>query len=67
MPKKELPHSDKKSPQGPPCVHCGSTRTEKLSQFGPTLLLTQYYCLDCHSPFERVRLRASTARGPGSA
>lgn len=44
-------------PKGPPCVHCGSTDTEQLSQFGPTLLLTQYYCRRCHSPFERVRLR----------
>lgn len=50
-------HNRKEAPKGPPCVHCGSTDTEQLSQFGPTLLLAQFYCRSCHSPFERVRLR----------
>jgi len=53
----------KRSTAGPPCVHCGSTDTEQISHFGPTLLLTQFYCRNCRSPFERVRLSGPTARG----
>ncbi len=37
------------------CPFCGSTNTELLSLFGQQLLTVQYYCNDCHTPFERIK------------
>ncbi|HVB61830.1 MAG TPA: hypothetical protein VNE61_11595 [Ktedonobacteraceae bacterium] len=37
------------------CPYCGSTDTELFSLFGQQLLTVQYYCRDCHTPFERVK------------
>ncbi len=37
------------------CPYCDSTNTEFFSLFGQQLLTVQYYCRDCHTPFERVK------------
>lgn len=37
------------------CPYCGSTHTEFFSLFGQQLLTVQYYCNECHTPFERVK------------
>lgn len=34
------------------CPHCGSTHTERLSQFGSTACKALYRCLDCREPFD---------------
>ena len=39
----------------PGCPYCGSTNTELFSLFGQQLLTVQYYCNDCHTPFERIK------------
>ena len=37
------------------CPYCGSTDTELFSLFGQQLLTVQFYCNDCHTPFEYVK------------
>ena len=37
------------------CPFCGSKHTEPFSLFGQQLLTVQYYCNDCHTPFERIK------------
>jgi hypothetical protein len=39
------------------CPWCGSARSERLGEFGPQLLSSQYICLDCGSAFEVIRSR----------
>ena len=34
------------------CPRCGSTRTEKISQFGSTPCKASYRCTDCLEPFD---------------
>lgn len=34
------------------CPRCGSTHTERLSEFGATACKALYRCLDCREPFE---------------
>jgi len=34
------------------CPHCGSKRTERISQFGSTPCKAQYRCADCLEPFD---------------
>lgn len=34
------------------CPHCGSARTEKISQFGSTACKASYRCRDCLEPFD---------------
>jgi ring-1,2-phenylacetyl-CoA epoxidase subunit PaaD len=34
------------------CPRCGSTRTEKISQFGSTPCKASYRCCDCLEPFD---------------
>jgi ring-1,2-phenylacetyl-CoA epoxidase subunit PaaD len=36
----------------PPCPHCGSAHTERLSAFGSTACKSLHRCLDCREPFE---------------
>jgi hypothetical protein len=43
------------SPNPVRCPFCKSKRTECVALFGPVLLTSQYYCNDCHSPFEVVK------------
>ncbi len=37
------------------CPYCRSINTEFSSLFGQQLLTEQYYCNDCHTPFEYVK------------
>lgn len=39
-------------PDHPPCAFCGSEKTEFMALFGQFLLVSQYYCSNCHSVFE---------------
>ena len=34
------------------CPHCGSTETEKISEFGSTACKAQYRCISCREPFD---------------
>jgi DNA-directed RNA polymerase subunit RPC12/RpoP len=37
------------------CPWCGSDRVERMSDYGSHLMVAQYLCLKCHSPFELIR------------
>ena len=37
------------------CPWCGSDRVERMADYGSHLMVAQYLCLKCHSPFELVR------------
>ena len=37
------------------CPHCGSGRTEPISEFGSTACRALYRCRDCREPFEHVK------------
>lgn len=37
------------------CPYCGSTDTKLQSKFGSTACKAQYYCNDCHEPFEHFK------------
>jgi hypothetical protein len=37
------------------CPFCRSTDTEFFSLFGQQLLTVQFYCNNCHTPFEYVK------------
>jgi hypothetical protein len=39
------------------CPWCGSARVERVAAFGSHLMVAQYLCLRCRSPFERIRKR----------
>ena len=39
------------------CPWCGSARVEKVAAFGSHLMVAQYLCLQCRSPFECIRKR----------
>ena len=39
----------------PPCPHCGSTRTERLSAFGSTACKALHRCVACREPFEHFK------------
>lgn len=39
----------------PACPHCGSERTELLSQFGSTACKALYRCITCREPFEHFK------------
>ncbi|WP_456243153.1 PaaD-like zinc ribbon domain-containing protein [Thermus filiformis] len=45
------------------CPWCGSTRVERLGEFGPQLMGEPYLCLECRSPFERIRKRGEDDQG----
>ncbi|MCG1041325.1 phenylacetate-CoA oxygenase subunit PaaJ [Mycetohabitans sp. B8] len=36
----------------PTCPHCGSSNTERLSQFGSTACKALYRCMTCREPFD---------------
>jgi hypothetical protein len=38
-----------------PCPFCGSTDTEKQSDFGTSLMVRLHYCRDCRSSFEAIK------------
>jgi DNA-directed RNA polymerase subunit RPC12/RpoP len=37
------------------CPWCGSESLERVGAYGSHLMVSQYICLTCHSPFERIR------------
>ncbi|MBO1503444.1 phenylacetate-CoA oxygenase subunit PaaJ [Serratia proteamaculans] len=44
---------DKPLAHGPvPCPRCGSTHSEKISEFGSTACKALYRCCDCREPFD---------------
>lgn len=44
---------DKPQLHGPvPCPRCGSTHSEKISEFGSTACKALYRCCDCREPFD---------------
>ncbi|MCK6624482.1 MAG: hypothetical protein L6R45_04830 [Anaerolineae bacterium] len=45
-------------PEHPPCAFCGSKQTEFVALFGQFLLVSQYYCRNCHSAFEWCKWQA---------
>jgi hypothetical protein len=50
-------------PDHPLCPFCGSTETEFMALFGQFLLVTQYYCRDCHSAFDWCKLQDEGEHG----
>jgi hypothetical protein len=40
---------------GRSCPWCGSALTKRIGEWGPQLLTEQFMCLECHTPFERIR------------
>ena len=37
------------------CPWCDSESVELVGAYGSHLMVSQYICLTCHSPFERIR------------
>ena len=37
------------------CPWCDSANVERVAAWGSHLMVSQYMCLDCHSPFELIR------------
>jgi hypothetical protein len=37
------------------CPFCHAPDAEPMAMFGAQLLTDQYYCANCHTPFEHVR------------
>lgn len=56
--------------RGVSCPFCGAASAERLSLFGSQLLTEQWYCLACHTPFERIKddePGTGSVRGGGAA
>ena len=41
--------------EGVACPHCGSARTEKISEFGSTACKALWRCLACREPFDQFK------------
>ncbi|GBD12415.1 hypothetical protein HRbin24_00422 [bacterium HR24] len=41
------------------CPWCGSNEVERAAPFGPQLMVEQYFCRRCGSPFGRIRQRGA--------
>lgn len=37
------------------CPWCDSDNVEKISEYGPHLMVYSYMCEECHSPFEVIK------------
>lgn len=37
------------------CPWCESREIEMVAEFGPHLMVSQFICRSCHSPFEVIR------------
>ncbi len=37
------------------CPWCDSGDVEKVSEYGPHLMVYSYICRECHSPFEVIK------------
>ncbi len=53
-------------PDHPLCAFCGSEQTEFVALFGQFLLVSQYYCHNCHSVFEWCKLQDDGESATGS-
>ena len=42
-------------PRGLLCPWCDSADIEKISEFGPHLMVYSYICRGCNSPFEVIK------------
>jgi ring-1,2-phenylacetyl-CoA epoxidase subunit PaaD len=47
-----------------PCPYCSSTHTERSAEFGPFHMSEAFVCLDCRSPFSRIKWRAAEPTVP---
>jgi hypothetical protein len=45
------------------CPFCHAPDAEPLAMFGAQLLTDQYYCPNCHTPFEHIRDQPEPERG----
>ena len=52
-------------PDHPACAFCSSEETEFMALFGQFLLVSQYYCRNCHSAFEWCKLQ-DDGKQPGA-
>lgn len=50
-----LAHEEQTTTKSVTCPYCGSKETEFFSLFGQQLLTVQYYCNECHTPFEYIK------------
>ena len=41
--------------RGVECPWCGSDSVERVSEYGSHLMVAQYICRECRSPFERIK------------
>lgn len=41
--------------EGLSCPWCGSETVEMVAEYGPHLMVAQYICGDCRSPFEVIK------------
>jgi transcription elongation factor Elf1 len=37
------------------CPFCDSERVDPMALFGQKLLTVQFYCNNCHTPFEKIK------------
>jgi len=44
------------------CPFCHAPDAEPMAMFGAQLLTDQYYCAQCHTPFEHVRDQLESER-----
>ncbi|MGH2569767.1 MAG: hypothetical protein ACRDGR_00990 [bacterium] len=49
------------------CPWCASSRTERTAAFGPFHMSEGWTCLDCRSPFSRLRWRPPERRSADRA
>jgi len=42
-------------PENPPCPHCDSEDTDRMSRFGSVLANAQFYCNGCSTAFELMK------------
>jgi hypothetical protein len=54
------------APEHPACAYCGSEDTEFMALFGQFLLVSQYYCRSCRSPFDWCKLQDEGMEEQGS-
>jgi hypothetical protein len=55
MPAKGGGHDEARRPSALTCPWCESPRVELVGAIGSHLMVAQYICLACRSPFERIR------------
>ena len=51
----EEPAGEDEDRRRPICPWCDSGDVEKVSEYGPHLMVYSYICLGCNSPFEVIK------------